>query len=241
MPTWDASLAAIMAALDEDYGQPAPGGCAAGLDPLPAMVNVLLERAVNPSKAARARDTLADAGLLDPEALAEADLAELEDVLKSNGVTVPLRALAPLQRIAQWIAEWGPMQRGSDLGESLAKVDIESLRAELASLRGVGPGTADALMLHALGRPVYPLDRATYRVLIRHGWLDASAGYDEARAVVEGTSSGDPAALTRLSYWLGRVGTEFCRPSTAKCDRCPLRGFLPEGGPIEPEGFPAGE
>ena len=84
---------------------------------------------------------------------------------------------------------------------------------------------------------MYPLDRATYRILIRHGWLDSSADYDEARDVVERPWAGDPVTLARLSDWLARIGSEFCRVRVAKCDRCPLRGFLPEGGPVEPEGF----
>ncbi len=237
MPSLGASLAAIVAALAQHYGPPAPTGVAAGLDPFPALVTVLLGRALDPRKAARGCAALADAGLLDPRVLAEADRAEIDDALKSSGVTVPPRALAPVQRLARWFVERHP---GPDNGaDSLDSVATESLRAELAAINGIGPATADALLLLALARPVYPLDRATYRILIRHGWLDPSADYDEARDVVERPWPGDPVTLARLSDWLARVGSEFCRVRVARCDRCPLRGFLPEGGPVEPEGFAA--
>src|SRR5262249_11967694 len=96
--------------------------------------------------------------------------------------------------------------------------------------------TADALLLRALARPIYPLDRASYRILVRHGWLDLSADYDEARAVVERLSPDDPGTLAQLSDWLARIGGGVCRVRGAKCDPCPLRPFLPEGGPIDPQG-----
>jgi endonuclease-3 related protein len=210
MPALDESFPAIVAALAERYAAPVPVGVAAGVDPFRALVAVLLSRVVDPIRAARGLDALADAGLLDPLALAEAEVAEIGDTLKSSGVNVPARGLA--------------LAEGTHA--------TESLREELASLNGIGPATADALLLLGLNRPVYPLDRATYRVLVRHGWLDTSAGYDEARAVVEGPCHDDPETLARLSDWLERIGREFCRVGAPKCDRCPLRPFLPEGGPF---------
>jgi endonuclease-3 related protein len=235
MPTWDGSLAAIVAALAEHYGLPAEAGAGFERAPFPALVTVLLARATHPDKAVRGRLALADAGLLDPQALAEADPAEVSEALKTSGITVSPRVLAPIQRLARWIVERGLSRRGRDLVESLSELDTESLRTELAGLRGIGPGTADALLLFGLSRPVYPVDQATYRILVRHGWLDLSATYDEARAVVEGACHDDPVTLARLSAWLAQVGSEFCRVRRAHCDGCPLRGFLPEGGPIEPE------
>lgn len=232
MPTLDESLAAIVAALARQYGSPPAVSVAAGPDPFTAMVAVLLARAADPPRATRALEALGDAGLLDPRSMAEADVAEIDDALKSNGIRVPARGLAPIHRLARWMVEQHP---GSADANRLNAIDTESLRAELASLNGIGAATADALLLLGLRRPVYPLDRATYRVLIRHGWLDSSADYDEARSVVERPCQDDPDLLARLSAWLERVGRDYCRLSVPKCDRCPLRPFLPEGGPIEPE------
>jgi endonuclease-3 related protein len=230
MPALDESFAAIVAALAEHYAAPVPVGVAAGLDPFRALVAVLLARAADPRRAARGLDALADAGLLDPRALAEAEVAEIGDTLKLSGVTVPARGLAPILRLARWIVE---QHHGSADALGEGTLGTEPLREELASLNGIGPATADALLLLALNRPVYPLDRATYRILVRHGWLDPSAGYDEARAVVEGPCHDDPDLLAKLSDWLERIGREFCRVGAPKCDRCPLRPFLPEGGPME--------
>jgi endonuclease-3 related protein len=235
MPALDASFPAMVAALAAHYGPTAPRGAAEGLDPFPAMVAVLLARASDPRKATRALDALAGAGLLDPRALAEADVAEIDDTLKSAGVAVSARGLAPIRRLSRWIVERPP---GAADADGLDDVATESLREELAQLNGIGPATADALLLLALRRPSYPLDRATYRILLRHGWIDPAADYDEARAVIGHPGPDDPDTLAQLSDWLARIGHDFCRARAAKCERCPLRPFLPDGGPIEPEVFP---
>jgi endonuclease-3 related protein len=231
MARLDASFGAIVTALARHYGLPA---AAAKPEPelFPALVEVLLARASDPGKAERACRALAEAGLLDPRTLAETDRAEIDDSLRSAGIKLPPRGLAPMQRLARWFAT---REGGSATADDLARVSTESLRAELAALNGIGPATADALLLLGLGRPVYPVDRATYRILVRHGWLDLSADYEEARAAVERLAPADAASLARLADGFARVGREFCRVSAPRCDRCPLRPFLPEGGPIEPQ------
>jgi endonuclease-3 related protein len=228
MPTYDESFAAILDALAGEYPEPE----SPELAPFPALVAALFDRVADPRKVARALSALDDAGLLDPQALAEADPAEVSDALKTSGLAFPARALGPLRRLARWLVE---RHQGSADALRTGEVATDSLREELAQLNGIGLATADALLLFALRRPVYPLDRATYRIFLRHGWLDAATEYDEARAVVESPARDDPDALARLADGLERVGREFCRARVAKCDRCPLRTFLPEGGAIEVE------
>src|SRR3954447_4600416 len=105
MPTLDESVAAIVAALAERYPAPKDVGIAAGGGPLRALVEVLLGRAVESRRAGKALDALADAGLLEPRALADAALGEGGDTLRSAGVDVPARGLAPIPRVARWIVE----------------------------------------------------------------------------------------------------------------------------------------
>lgn len=233
MPAPDESYPALRDALARRYGLPRPP--AEGLDPFEAVVATALDRVLEPRKRDAALAALRDEGLLDPQALAECDPTELDDSLKSAGVAVARNGLGPLRRVARWLVE-----RHHGAADELAGADgpvsTAQLREELVAINGVGPATADAILLAALNRPVYPLDRATYRVLARHGWIDADAGYDEARDVVERLAPDDPKALAELSAWFDRLGRDHCRASVARCDRCPLQPFLPEGGPIDPNG-----
>ncbi len=233
MPGPDESFPLIRDALAERYGLPEPP--AAGLDPFEAVVATVLDRALDSRKRDAAIEALRDEGLLDPQALAEADPVEAEDALKAAGVSVARAGLAPLLRLARWLVE---RHHGSadDLADPESPVPSEQLREELRAIHGVGPATADAVLLFGLRRAVYPIDRATYRVLARHGWIDPDAGYDEAREVVERLARDDPETLARISLWLDRVGRDYCRAGVARCERCPLRPFLPEGGPIDPNG-----
>ncbi len=229
MPTLDESYPTIVAALDARYGSPAE--FRDDLDPFEAMVAVILGRSVEPRKVDVALTVLRDAGLLDPGPLAEADEIEIGDLFREGKAPLSARATAPIRRLARLLVDRHggsaePLRRGMP--------PTDPLREELAGINGIGPAMADAILLFALRRGTYPVDRATYRVLVRHGWLEPSDDYDEARAVVERILPDDPDGLARLSLWMERIGRDYCRVGSPRCDHCPLRPVLPEGGPREP-------
>lgn len=232
MPSFDESFPEINSALTARYGRPATSSDVATQNPFQDAVAVLLDRALEARKVARAVSALNEAGLLEPAVLAETEPVEILETLKSAGVTLNVRVAGPLIRLARWLVE---RHHGSAEGLLEPSTSTSALREELSSLNGIGPATADAILLVALRRAVYPVDRATYRILVRHGWLDPSSDYEEARSVVERPCGDDPETLARLAHGFEQVGREFCRASVAKCERCPLKPFLPEGGPREPD------
>ena len=227
------ALAELRDALTDRYGRPTP--TAEGLDPFEALVAVLLDRAFDARKRDAALDALRDDGLLTPQALAEADPAELDEALRAIGVPVAQHGFAPVRRLARWLVE---LHHGNAdlLAGTDSAIPTSQLRDELVAVNGIGSASADALLLFALGRPAYPLDRPTYRIFARHGWIDPDVGYDDARDTVEQLAPDDPASLAELSSWFERLGKDYCRATVAKCEKCPLKPFLPEGGPVEPGG-----
>jgi len=224
---------AIRDALTDQYGR--QGSPFAGLDAFEAFVAVVLDRAFEPKGRDAAVAALRDAGLLDAGALAEADASELDEVLRSAGLKVPKGAFGPLRGLSRWLVEIHHGDLDELVGEE-SRVSTSQLRDELITISGVGPATADSLLLFALNRPVYPVDRASYRVFLRHGWIDPDATYDDARDTVERLAPDDFVELANISNAMERIGRELCRASVPKCERCPLRPFLPEGGAIAPEG-----
>lgn len=236
MPSLDANFAGIRDALASRYGWgESTSRDRPGQDAFEGLAAVLLDYGLDSRKSAAALSALREEGLLDPQALAESDLVEIMDALASAGVNVSRAAVSPLQRLARWLVERHHGTADDLLGPD-GEVSTSQLRDELQALNGIGPATADALLLHGLHRPVYPLDRPTYRILARHGWIDLDFGYDEARDTLERLAPDDPALLANLAASFERLGRDYCRASAPKCDDCPLRPFLPDGGPVEADG-----
>ena len=229
MPSLDQVYPEVRDALRARYGD-SPGelDLDRDADPFAAIVVAWIGRTIDARNLSKARDGLRDAGLLSTTGLIEADASEVVEALKVSGRTFATKAITPLIRLARWAEDRGE--------EGLIHAPTESLRDDLRRLNGIGPATADLLLLNGLDRPSYPVDRPSYRVFARHGWIDSSADYDEARSVFENVESDDPAGLRRLASGLDLLASEFCRASRPKCERCPLRDYLPEGGPIEEDG-----
>ena len=209
--------------LDSRIGREFPQGTFA------AVALVLLERLCDPKTTATAIDGLNESGLLDAPSLSEFSASDLKDNLAEAGVRLGLKESQLLVKLAQWFAS-------ADLESNVEATNTEALRDGLRAIRGIGPATGDALLLDGFGRAAYPVDRSTYRILVRHNWIDDTAEYDEARAVVESAASADPLSLRLISQGFESIGRRFCKVSGPKCERCPLRPFLPENGPVDPSG-----
>ena len=93
---------------------------------------------------------------------------------------------------------------------------------ELLAIPGIGPETADSILLYALGRPVFVVDAYTRRVLSRHRLLPHDAGYEDVRAFFERHLPSDPRLFNEYHALLVAVGKEYCR-SRPHCAECPLR------------------
>ncbi|WP_165065050.1 endonuclease III [Paludisphaera rhizosphaerae] len=193
----------------------------------------LIDLAVFGGRGDPAASALDEAGLLDPAELAAAPLAEVADVLRDARVEADPRLVRLLQRLAGWYASHREdLEHEPGPGETQPPFP----RDELAAINGVGRATADGIALHVFGQASYPVDRATYRILVRHGWIDVTAEYDDAAQALISAAEGDPADLARMSSDFADVGRRFCKPSAPRCEPCPLRVVLPDGGPIAVDG-----
>ncbi len=113
--------------------------------------------------------------------------------------------------------------------EGLERLDTDTLRKRLLSLRGIGHETADSILLYAFGKPIFVVDAYTRRVFLRHG-LPAN-GYEEVRLLVE-NSFRDKEEGERVKIFnefhalLVRVGKDYCKKKNPLCARCPLSTLL---------------
>jgi endonuclease-3 related protein len=230
MPTLDEALPLIRAAATDSGG--AGVDVSDGLEPFGAMLAAFLARQVGPAAGKAVVDALDEQGLLDPSHLHDAGMPEVQDALRGKVRPISVRSLAPAKQMARWLVDHhgGDARSFTDSARS-----TDDLREELAGVRGVGMVGADAILLAALRRPTYPVDRGTYRILVRHGWLDPLAGYEEARDLIVDHAGGDPELLIAIGLGMEELAGRHCRASAPRCDGCPLQGLLPEGGPLGSE------
>ena len=107
------------------------------------------------------------------------------------------------------------------------------LREELLALNGIGPETADSMLLYALGRLTFVVDTYTKRVVVRHEMLDADCGYEDLKDLFESGLPQDLELYKDYHAQLVEVGKRYCRPRPL-CAECPLLPVLGEPT-LEPE------
>jgi endonuclease III related protein len=164
------------------------------------------------------------AGALKVAAMRRIPLSELERLIRPSGYFRQKSA-----RLKIFIAYLDERHDGS-LSRMFAQ-PLQQLRLELLALNGVGPETADAILLYAGKLPVFVVDAYTKRLFERHGITSAGAKYEQVRNQVEtafaSLSSGSERAdhFNEFHALLVQVGKDNCG-TVANCQGCALRGLL---------------
>jgi endonuclease-3 related protein len=155
------------------------------------------------------------AGLLAPKKLGQVPVAQLERLLRPAGY---------FRQKARYVAQFVRHLNGGNDGSvtRLLRGSTRKLRSELLALAGVGPETADSILLYAGGRPVFVIDAYTRRVLSRHGLADAKAPYDALQDFFHGNLPRNGALFNEFHAQFVAVGKTFCHKRNPDCAACPL-------------------
>jgi endonuclease-3 related protein len=188
-----------------------------GDTPFEVMVGAVLTQNTNWTNVSRAIDNLKEAGLLTPGALAALPEEILAQHIRPAGY-FNLKA-GRLHNLLALITEY---EGGLD---GLFAEDTASLRTLLLSVRGIGPETADSILLYAAERPVFVVDAYTHRILSRHALIAEEADYYEIQETFLDELPEDTALFNEYHALLVRLGKEFCKKSTPRCPDCPLDGI----------------
>ena len=114
---------------------------------------------------------------------------------------------------------------GGDLRQLFA-LETPALRETLLGVNGIGPETADSILLYAGGRPVFVVDAYTRRFMIRHGWIGADSKYNDISRLFMERLSRDVALYNEYHALIVALGKNLCR-SKPRCAECPLQPLLP--------------
>ena len=182
--------------------------------PFEVMVGAILTQNsawVNVEKAIR---RLEESGCLSAAALRRIDEAELSQLIYSCGY---YRAKArKLKVLASWLEETS----GDNL-EKLFALEADELRRQLVAVHGVGPETADSIMLYAGGKPSFVIDAYTRRILSLLGLASGKESYDALKRLFENNLPSDVDLFKEYHALLVRHGKDFCRKRPL-CDECCL-------------------
>lgn len=194
--------------------------------PFEVIIGAVLVQNTNWQNVKKAIGNLREVDLLEPHALHQVPQEELEELIRPSGYfRIKARRLCNLLKFL--------VDRYDGSLEAMFRTGQSSLREELLGIDGVGPETADSILLYAGGLPVFVVDTYTYRVLARHGWIGFDADYHAIQDYCQSSLPEDAALYNEFHALLVRLGKDYCRKSNPKCEPCPLSALLPDGGPLE--------
>lgn len=183
------------------------------------VVGAVLTQNTNWGNVEKALANIRAAGRLNgPDLLALAD-DELSELIRPSGYH--RLKTARLKNVLRFFEA----ECGFDL-EALAQADADELRPRLLAVRGVGPETADSILLYALGLPVFVVDAYTQRMFGRHGLLTEDADYHEIQTMFMDALPGETALYNEYHALIVRAAKSWCRKRDPLCASCPLRTFL---------------
>ena len=185
-----------------------------GQTPFEVMVGAVLTQNTNWSNVEKAIANLRERDLLSPEGIHHLEAEELAPVIRPAGY---FRVKAGrLKNLMGWLFE----RYDGDL-ERMFATPLRQLRQSILSVNGIGPETADSILLYAGNLPTFVVDTYTYRVLVRHRLIESEADYERMKGLFEESLDEDVALYNEFHALLVRVGKRHCRPRP-RCENCPL-------------------
>jgi endonuclease-3 related protein len=177
------------------------------------MLGAILTQNTAWSNVERALDRLQACIALTPEAVLGLEEADLAEAIRPSGY-FNVKAQR-LRTFCSALLEAG--------GETvLAGWPTAQLRAWLLGIKGIGPETADDILLYAFERPVFVVDAYTRRLFQRLGLLDGDEGYESIRRRVERALGPDTACFNEYHALIVRHAKMLCRARKPHCGECML-------------------
>jgi endonuclease III related protein len=193
-----------------------------GKTPFEVIVGAILTQNTSWKNVEFAIANLRDAGLLFLAGIERARVGRLAKLLRPSGYfrqkARKLKALATFLR----------REYHGSLRRMFATPTLE-LREKLLRVGGIGPETADSILLYAGGHPVFVVDAYTKRMLARHGWIGEKARYEDVRWMFERQFPGDVRRFNEMHALIVHTGKTWCRPQEPLCGESPLARYLEEG------------
>jgi endonuclease III related protein len=181
------------------------------------MLGAILTQNTSWRNVEKAIQRLKGKGVLNPERIYRLKKSQLASLIKSSGY---YRIKADrLKAFVNFLYE----EFGGEL-KKMKKERLEELREKLLGVKGIGPETADSILLYGLKKPVFVVDAYTRRILSRHRMISEKASYEEVQKLFMGHLPKDEKLFNEYHALFVHLGKTLCK-KIPKCDICPIRGI----------------
>ena len=186
--------------------------------PFEVMVGAILTQNTAWSNVEKALAQLRDAAVLAPEALADLPPERLAPLIRSSGYYN--QKARRLSGFARWYRDQGGL-------EALKQRNGSELRRQLLDLHGIGPETADDMLLYAFDRPFFVIDSYTRRILQRLGLIEGREGYDHLQQGFHQAIPPELPVYRQFHALIVEHAKQHCLKQP-RCAGCPLAADCPE-------------
>ena len=207
-----AQLQSIYAALYRAFG---PQHWWPADSPFEVVVGAILTQNTNWQNVEKAIVNLKGAGALDIDSIDRMTNSQLETLIRPSGYF--RQKAARLKAFCRFLAR----EYHGSLDE-LFRLPLDVLRERLLEQPGIGPETADSIILYAADKPSFVVDAYTHRILARIGIESEKTTYDQTRDLFMNTLPADSRMYNEYHALIVRLAKEHCRKSTPLCAACPL-------------------
>jgi endonuclease-3 related protein len=180
------------------------------------MVGAILTQNTSWRNVEKAIQKLKGKGVLNPEGIHHLKKSELARLIRSSGYY--RIKTNRLKSFMDFLFE----EYDGDL-RRMKREGLEELRERLLGVKGVGPETADSILLYGLKKPIFVVDAYTKRILSRHSIISEKASYEQVQKLFMDHLARDERLFNEYHALLVHLGKTLCK-KIAKCDLCPLKG-----------------
>ncbi len=187
-----------------------------GETPFEVAVGAILTQNTNWGNVEKAIDTLKRERMLNASAIQKINPERLASLIRPAGY-FNVKAKRLKHFVDFFLKEYGGRMA------VMKQEEAEVIREKLLGVNGIGPETADSIILYALEKPVFVVDAYTKRVLSRHTVMDHDAPYDSFQELFHSNLKRDVRLFNEYHALFVRVAKEHCR-TKPRCGKCPLDG-----------------
>lgn len=185
-------------------------------DDFEVIVGAILTQSVSWKNVEKAIDNLKKEGLMSLEAILSADNEKLAGLIRST--MYYNQKAKKLKNFCQYIAR----NYEGDI-HNFFKNDVSQMRDQLLGIKGIGPETADSIILYAAEKPIFVVDAYTRRIFSRLGFFCPDVSYDEMQSFFMDNLPLDTALFNEYHALIVRLGKECCKNKGPLCSECPVK------------------